>query len=133
VTQGGCWGGAQNHGIHRYHRRAPHMGSAMTHHPHIHMIVPGGGISLDGQRWISSRPAFLLPVRVIELHRAGRLTFFGTQAGLADHRVFLRHLAAVRKKRCRVDGDVAAPIPHRPGRAEFPHPVLHERGSLAAA
>jgi len=60
-------------------------GSAMTHHPHIHMIVPGGGISLDGQRWISSRPAFLLPVRVlgmlfrrlfltrlIELHAAGR-------------------------------------------------------------
>ena len=40
-------------------------GSAMTHHPHIHMIVPGGGISLDGQRWISSRPAFLLPVRVL--------------------------------------------------------------------
>ena len=59
-------------------------GSAMTHHPHIHMIVPGGGISLDGRRWISSRPAFLLPVRVlgmlfrrlfltrlIELHRGG--------------------------------------------------------------
>jgi hypothetical protein len=76
------------------------------------MIVPGGGISLDGRRWISSRPAFLLPVRVlgalfrrlfltrlIELHRAGRLAFFGTQAGLADHRLFLRHLAAVRKKR----------------------------------
>jgi hypothetical protein len=87
-------------------------GSAMTHHPHIHMIVPGGGISLDGQHWISSRPAFLLPVRVlgslfrrlfltrlIGLHRAGRLAFFGTQAGLADHRLFLRHLAAVRKKR----------------------------------
>jgi hypothetical protein len=76
------------------------------------MIVPGGGISLDGQRWISSRPAFLLPVRVlgalfrrlfltrlIELHAAGRLAFFGTQAGLADRRLFLRHLAAVRKKR----------------------------------
>jgi Putative transposase len=121
-------------------------GSAMTHHPHIHMIVPGGGISLDGRRWISSRPAFLLPVRVlgmlfrrlfltrlIELHEAGRLAFFGTQAGLADRRLFLRHLAGVRKKRCRVDGDVAAPIPHRPGRADFPHPVLHERGSLAAA
>ncbi len=87
-------------------------GSAMTHHPHIHMIVPGGGISLDGQRWISSRPAFLLPVRVlgslfrrlfltrlIELHKAGQLAFFGAQAGLADHRLFLRHLAAVRKKR----------------------------------
>ena len=87
-------------------------GSAMTHHPHIHMIVPGGGISLDGQRWISSRPAFLLPVRVlgalfrrlfltqlIELYEAGRLAFFGTQAGLADRRLFLRRLAAVRKKR----------------------------------
>ena len=87
-------------------------GSAMTHHPHVHMIVPGGGISLDGQRWISSRPAFLLPVRVlgalfrrlfltrlIELHQAGRLAFFGTLAGLADRRLFLRHLAPVRKKR----------------------------------
>ncbi len=40
-------------------------GSALTHHPHIHMIVPDGGISLDGQRWVSSRPAFLLPVRVL--------------------------------------------------------------------
>ena len=87
-------------------------GSAMTHHPHIHMIVPGGGIALDGQRWISSRPAFLLPVRVlgaffrrlfltrlIELHDAGRLACFGTLAGLADRRMFWRHLAPVRKKR----------------------------------
>jgi hypothetical protein len=40
-------------------------GSALTHHPHIHMIVPGGGISLDGTRWVSSRPAFLLLVRVL--------------------------------------------------------------------
>ncbi len=87
-------------------------GSAMTHHPHIHMIVPGGGLSLDGQRWISSRPAFLLPVRVLgklfrrlfltrllELHAAGRLQFFGDQLGHADRRAFLRHLAPVRKKR----------------------------------
>ena len=87
-------------------------GSALTHHPHVHMIVPGGGISLDGRRWISSRPAFLLPVRVlgalfrrlfltqlIKLHEAGKLAFFGTQAGLADHRRFLCHLAPVRKKR----------------------------------
>jgi len=86
-------------------------GSALTHHPHIHMIVPGGGISLDGQRWQSSRPAFLLPVRVlgmlfrrlfltglIALHAAGRLAFFGKQDDLADRRLFLRHLAAVRKK-----------------------------------
>jgi len=87
-------------------------GSAMTHHPHVHMIVPGGGIALDGSRWISSRPAFLLPVRVLgklfrrlfltrltALHDAGRLAFYGSMTGLADRRTFLRHLAPVRKKR----------------------------------
>jgi hypothetical protein len=87
-------------------------GSALTHHPHVHMIVPGGGIALDGQRWISSRPAFLLPVRVlgklfrrlfltklIALYDAGKLAFFGGLAPLADRRVFLRHLAPVRNKR----------------------------------
>ena len=86
-------------------------GSALTHHPHIHMIVPGGGISLDGQRWVSSRPAFLLPVRVlgklfrrlfltrlVELFDTGRLRFFGKQAGLSDRVSFQRHLAPVRKK-----------------------------------
>ena len=86
-------------------------GSAMTHHPHIHMIVPGGGITPDG-RWISSRPAFLLPVRVLgalfrrlfltrllDLHSAGKLGFFGKLAGLSDRRTFVRHLAPVRKKR----------------------------------
>ena len=40
-------------------------GSAMTHHPHLHMIVPGGGLSLDGKKWLSCRPGFLLPVRVL--------------------------------------------------------------------
>ena len=87
-------------------------GSAMTHHPHVHMIVPGGGIAPGGKRWISSRPAFLLPVRVlgalfrrlflarlIQLHQAGHLAFFGKAAPLADRRMFLRHLAPVRKKR----------------------------------
>jgi hypothetical protein len=87
-------------------------GSALTHHPHVHMIVPGGGIALDGSRWISSRPAFLLPVRVlgklfrrlfltrlIALHGAGRLAFFGAMVQLADRRAFLRHVAPVRKKR----------------------------------
>jgi hypothetical protein len=86
-------------------------GSALTHHPHIHMIVPGGGISLDGTRWVSSRPAFLLPVRVlsklfrrlfltrlVELHAAGRLAFFGDHAGLREERVFLRLIARLRKK-----------------------------------
>ena len=87
-------------------------GSAMTHHPHVPMIVPGGGIALDGQRWISSRPGFLLPVRVlgklfrrlfltrlIALHEAGRLAFFGSMAQLADRRAFQRHLSPVRTKR----------------------------------
>jgi hypothetical protein len=87
-------------------------GSAMTHHPHVHMIIPGGGISLDRRRWISSRPAFLLPVRVlgalfrrlfltrlIALHEAGKLAFFGDQADLAEPRRFLHHLAPLRKKR----------------------------------
>ena len=86
-------------------------GSAMMHHPHIHMIVPGGGISLDGQRWISSRPAFLLPVRVLgklfrrlfltrlcELHTSGRLQFFSAHAGLINRQAFNRHLAPARKK-----------------------------------
>src|SRR5262249_31702215 len=40
-------------------------GSALTHHPHLHMIVPGGGIALDGKRWVSCRPGFFLPVRVL--------------------------------------------------------------------
>jgi hypothetical protein len=110
------------------------------------MIVPGGGIALDGERWISSRPAFLLPVRVlgklfrrlfltrlIALHDEGRLAFFGNLAPLADRRAFQHHLSPVRHKRCRVGGNVAVPTPHRPGRADFPHPVLHERDSLAAA
>jgi len=86
-------------------------GSALTHHPHIHMIVPGGGISLDGQRWVSSRPAFLLPVRVLgslfrrlfltrllELHTAGQLQFFGKQAELAEATAFRQRVALVRKK-----------------------------------
>ena len=87
-------------------------GSAMTHHPHIHMIVPGGGLSLNGERWVSSRTTFLLPVRVLaklfrrrllehlqQLHATGRLQFFGNQAGLSDRRAFLHHLRPLRKKR----------------------------------
>ena len=87
-------------------------GSALTHHPHVHMVVPGGGIALDGTRWISTRPAFLLPVRVlgklfrrlfltrlIQLYDAGKLAFFGSLASLAERRAFLRHLAPIRKTR----------------------------------
>jgi hypothetical protein len=86
-------------------------GSAMTHHPHIHMIVPGGGISLNGTRWISCRPGFLLPVRVLsrlfrrlflaalaDAHAAGRLAFFGEIAGLRRRQAFDAHLAPQRRK-----------------------------------
>jgi len=87
-------------------------GSAMTHHPHVHMIVPGGGIALDGERWVACRPGFLLPVRVLSrlfrrlfldqlaaLHAAGRLSFFGNLAGLSDRHTFAAVLAPLRKKR----------------------------------
>ncbi|MCP5073051.1 MAG: IS91 family transposase [Rhodobacteraceae bacterium] len=85
-------------------------GSALTHHPHIHMIVPGGGLSPDGTRWIACRPGFFLPVRVLSrlfrrlfiegllaLHRAGELGFFGDLTGLSDAQVFAAYLAPLRK------------------------------------
>lgn len=86
-------------------------GSAMTHHPHVHMIVPGGGLSLDGKRWVACRPGFLLPVRVLsrlfrrlflsklaDAHAAGRLQFFGDHQGLSDSRAFAGFLAPLRRK-----------------------------------
>jgi hypothetical protein len=85
-------------------------GSAMTHHPHVHMIVPGGGISADGSRWVSCRPNFFLPVQVLSrlfrrlflaklraAHQAGRLKFFGVHAHLDDARAFTAFLAPLRK------------------------------------
>jgi len=85
-------------------------GSALTHHPHVHMIVPGGGISLDGQRWVSCRPGFFLPVRVLSrlfrrlflqklvaAHAAGRLSFFGDHTHLAEAQPFAAYLAPLRK------------------------------------
>jgi hypothetical protein len=88
-------------------------GSAMTHHPHVHMIVPGGGISHDGRRWIAGRrPRFILPVRVLSkllrrlmleklvaAHAAGKLRFFGQHAHLAKTRAFTAFLAPLRRKR----------------------------------
>jgi len=85
-------------------------GSALTHHPHVHMIVPGGGVSLDGRSWVACRPGFFLPVRVLSrlfrrlfleklvaAHAAGRLQFFGAHAKLADRDAFARYLAPSRK------------------------------------
>ena len=85
-------------------------GSAMTHHPHVHMIVPGGGLSPDGTRWIACRPGFFLPVRVLSrlfrrlfinglmaLHHTGQLTFFGDLNSLEDAEAFASYLAPLRK------------------------------------
>jgi hypothetical protein len=85
-------------------------GSALTHHPHVHCIVPGGGLSPDGERWISCRPGFFLPVRVLSrlfrrlsleklaaAHDAGRLHFFGDHAPLAEHHAFAAYLTPLRK------------------------------------
>lgn len=85
-------------------------GSALTHHPHLHCIVPGGGLAPDGARWISCRPGFFLPVRVLSrlfrrlfleqlaaAHAAGRLNFFGDHAPLADRHAFAAWLAPLRK------------------------------------
>ena len=85
-------------------------GSAMTHHPHVHMIVAGGGISPDGERWVACRPGFFLPVRVlsrlfrrlfleklIAAHEAGRLRFFGDHAALTNARAFVAYLAPLRR------------------------------------
>jgi hypothetical protein len=86
-------------------------GSAMTHHPHVHMIVPGGGISLDGTHWVRCKPGFLLPVRVLsrlfrrlflaalaDAHAAGRLAFFGEIEDLCRREVFAAHLAPLKRK-----------------------------------
>jgi putative transposase/transposase-like zinc-binding protein len=85
-------------------------GSALTHHPHVHMIVPGGGLSSDSTRWVACRPGFFLPVRVLSrlfrrlfleglmaLHRTGGLTFFGDLARLAEADAFVAYLAPLRK------------------------------------
>jgi hypothetical protein len=85
-------------------------GSAMTHHPHVHMIVPGGGLSADGTKWIACRKNFFLSVRVlsrlyrrlileglVRLHNAGKLHFFGDRVDLADTTNFAAFLAPLRK------------------------------------
>jgi hypothetical protein len=85
-------------------------GSALTHHPHIHMIVPGGGLSPDGNRWVACKPGFFLHVQVLsrlfrrlflqgllDLHRSGHLMFFGDHAKLAELGAFTAWLTPFRK------------------------------------
>ena len=81
-------------------------GSALTHHPHVHCIVPGGGLSLDNQGWVSCRPGFFLPVRVLSrlfrrlfleklsaAREAGQLRFYGALTGLSEPDAFAAWLA----------------------------------------
>jgi len=85
-------------------------GSALTHHPHIHGIVPGGGLSLDGERWVNCKRGFFLSVRVLsrlfrrrflealsKAHAVGQLQFFGEYANLTDVTTFANWLAPLRK------------------------------------
>ncbi len=85
-------------------------GSALTHHPHVHGIVPGGGLSPDGERWVACKSGFFLPVRVLsrlfrrrfleeldKAHRTGQLRFFAEHAPLADAMAFTEWLAPLRK------------------------------------
>ena len=85
-------------------------GSTMIHHPHVHGIVPGGGLSLDGKRWIHCRPGFFLPIQVLSClfrrlflerlkhaYQAGELKFFGECQSLADSKAFLNWIKPLRK------------------------------------
>jgi hypothetical protein len=124
-------------------------GSAMTHHPHVHMIVPGGGISLDRRRWVSCRPRFFLHVRVLSLlfqrlfleklaaaHQAGRLQFFGEpghlcglSGALAQDQVGDLRQASVRRTR----GGARLPVALYPSGGHLeqpPHRPRRQRGHL---
>jgi hypothetical protein len=85
-------------------------GQTLTHHPHVHCIVPGGGLAPDGKSWIACRAGFFLPVRVLSrlyrrlfldrlqaAHRAGKLRFFNELAPLADPAAFDMHIAPLRR------------------------------------
>jgi hypothetical protein len=87
-------------------------GSAMTHHPHVHMIVPGGGLSADGQRWIACRKGFLVPVRALSklfrrlmierlmaAHASGQLNFYSALRHLVEPQAFKRFLRPCRRRR----------------------------------
>jgi Putative transposase/Transposase zinc-binding domain len=86
-------------------------GQTMDHHPHIHCIIPGGGVSPDGKHWVACRPGFFLPVRVLSrlfrrlflerlqaLHAAGELEFFNDLADLKNADAFSTYLAPLREK-----------------------------------
>src|SRR6201993_5165907 len=109
-------------------------GSALTHHPHAHIIVPGGGVSRDGQHWVACRPRFFLSVRVLSrlfrrlflerltvAYQAGRLQFFADQAALAQPAAFQARLA--RTAQDRVGGLCQAALWRTRRRARLPVPL----------
>ena len=123
-------------------------GSAMTHHPHVHMIVPGGGLSHDRLRWVSCRPNFFLAVRVlsrlfrrrflkmlIAAHQADRLKFFGDHACLAERAAFTAFLAPLKKVEWVVYAKepFAGPEPVLRYMARYTHRVAISNQRLVAA
>jgi hypothetical protein len=85
-------------------------GSMMTHHPHVHMIVPGGGLSQDAKRWVAARPKYLLPVKVLsrlfrrrmleklaKAHAAAKLHFFNEHTALSERPAFTAFLRPLRR------------------------------------
>ena len=100
-------------------------GQTLTHHPHVHCIVPGGGLGPDG-RWVASKPNFFLPVHVLSrcyrrlfLERlrtafdAGGLTFHGELARLRDPSEFAQYLKPLRISPGSSSPSVLSPAPHR--------------------
>ncbi len=123
-------------------------GSALTHHPHMHMIVPGGGISFDGARWVASRSDFLVHINVLArlfrgkilamlmaAHDANQLTFFNTLGGLADKRRFKRFIAPLRRIRWVVYCKAPLAVPEQVLRylSRYTHRVAISNRRLVAA
>jgi hypothetical protein len=123
-------------------------GSAMTHHPHVHMIVPGGGIAHDGSRWINCRRNYLLPEAVLaklfcrlmlqmlrDAHARGALQFVGRRAALADAKAFAAYLAPLRNTKWYVYAKrpFGGPEAVRAYLARYTHRVAISNSRLVAA
>lgn len=113
-------------------------GQTLTHHTHLHCVVPGGGISLDGSRWVPCRTRFFLPVGVLmcrfrklylcylkQAHAAGKLHFFGELQHLSDPHTFTRYLALLRKRKWVVYAK--APVRRSRCHLQPPAPTLRDK------
>ena len=123
-------------------------GSTMTHHPHVHMIVPGGGLSQDGKRWVAARPKYLLPVKVlsrlfrrrmleelVKAHAAADLRFFNEHTALSDRPAFTAFLQPLRRLKWVVYAKepFAGPEPVLRYMARYTHRVAISNQRLVAA